>query len=649
MVQPKKRPFVSLKGMETGRVTSAGKPVYKYKGEEISEKSIDIEADGKTYVIPTVIDGKLYTEDAAVAKFFNKEVEPIKVLKENIKERSKNLAEGGTVMKKQMEMFEDGGLKDEGGMIDEVSGNDVPSGSTREEVRDDIPAQLSEGEFVFPADVVRFIGLEKLMQLRQEAKQGLKQMEAMGQMGNSDEATMPDDLPFDETDLDMEDELEYNRGGVVEAANGTYVAPTVPIGSQPLGTNPMGNPMGVPQQVADGVSGSTQGTPYVPNVGKMYGAGATPYAPVSYNQLLGPSASGAPTTENVRYFNAATGQTRMIPHLVNADGTRGATLYPVPEGFVIQEEAPKEEAKKTQVQSAKVAPVDTGGDSRDQEEREREEAMYGPGGGRISLGGKIDVEKTNRLGGPVRGSSLTKGATTFGIGYTVPGSIPGIYGALANIISIGSKGVPEGGTGKFTLDGVTLTKSAEVTNAIIKDPMGSEAKSLIEQHTNARKALQDLKQSNPNLSNRQARAIVDAVVQADKIVGDDQSVTFSIENIDNRVRDAYIDAVEDASKNDDGSFNVNSYNSLPSTVQEVYNESVTQKEDEQQQYGGYTPSSLSSLSPNNDDNNQSSNDSMDAAAAGGGDSFGLFKQGGLASKKKPKVKKMKRGGLASKK
>jgi hypothetical protein len=52
-------------------------------------------------------------------------------------------------------------------------------------VRDDIPAQLSEGEFVFPADVVRYIGLEKLMKLRQEAKQGLKQMEAMGQMGNS--------------------------------------------------------------------------------------------------------------------------------------------------------------------------------------------------------------------------------------------------------------------------------------------------------------------------------------------------------------------------------------------------------------------------------------------------------------------------------
>src|SRR6056300_1973226 len=131
-------------------------------------------------------------------------------------------------LREQMEMFEDGGLKDEGGMVDEVSGNDVPSGSTREEVRDDIPAQLSEGEFVFPADVVRYIGLEKLMMMRQEAKQGLKQMEAMGQMGNSDEATMPDDLPFDETDLDIEDDLEYNVGGYVQAQKGMYVPPQVP-------------------------------------------------------------------------------------------------------------------------------------------------------------------------------------------------------------------------------------------------------------------------------------------------------------------------------------------------------------------------------------------------------------------------------------
>ena len=43
----------------------------------------------------------------------------------------------------QMKLFDEGGLKDEGGTIDPVSGNDVPAGSTQAEVRDDIPAQLS--------------------------------------------------------------------------------------------------------------------------------------------------------------------------------------------------------------------------------------------------------------------------------------------------------------------------------------------------------------------------------------------------------------------------------------------------------------------------------------------------------------------------
>ena len=80
---------------------------------------------------------------------------------------------------KQMEMFEDGGLKDEGGEVDEESGNEVPPGSTKEEVRDDIPARLSEGEFVFPADVVRYLGLDFLMKLRQRAKAGLQKMEEM--------------------------------------------------------------------------------------------------------------------------------------------------------------------------------------------------------------------------------------------------------------------------------------------------------------------------------------------------------------------------------------------------------------------------------------------------------------------------------------
>ena len=116
----------------------------------------------------------------------------------------------------QMDLFEDGGLRDQGGGKDPVSGNNVPIGSLEKEVRDDIPAMLSEGEFIFPADVVRYWGLDLLMQMRQEAKQGLKKMEDMGQMGNSEEATLPDDMPFNMDDIETGDEpaFKFNVGGL---------------------------------------------------------------------------------------------------------------------------------------------------------------------------------------------------------------------------------------------------------------------------------------------------------------------------------------------------------------------------------------------------------------------------------------------------
>lgn len=93
-----------------------------------------------------------------------------------------------------------------GGMNkDPVSGNEVPVGSLPHEVRDDVPAQLSEGEFVLPADVVRFIGLQKLMQLRDKAKEGLKRMNDMGQMGNSEEAKASGENPLGEFDQEEEE------------------------------------------------------------------------------------------------------------------------------------------------------------------------------------------------------------------------------------------------------------------------------------------------------------------------------------------------------------------------------------------------------------------------------------------------------------
>lgn len=88
----------------------------------------------------------------------------------------------------------EGGVMQEGGTKDPVSGNAVPPGAMQEEVRDDIDAKLSEGEFVFPADVVRYFGLQKLMAMRDEAKIGLQKMAEIGQMGNAEEVENPEAL-----------------------------------------------------------------------------------------------------------------------------------------------------------------------------------------------------------------------------------------------------------------------------------------------------------------------------------------------------------------------------------------------------------------------------------------------------------------------
>ena len=94
-------------------------------------------------------------------------------------------AQGGSTMNEQTQMafMNQGGLKDDGMKQDPVSGNPIPNGSMAEEVRDDIPAQLSEGEYVVPADVVRYYGVKHFEDIRNKAKSGLQSMEANGRIG----------------------------------------------------------------------------------------------------------------------------------------------------------------------------------------------------------------------------------------------------------------------------------------------------------------------------------------------------------------------------------------------------------------------------------------------------------------------------------
>lgn len=104
--------------------------------------------------------------------------------------------------------------------VDPVSGNDVPLGSEPENVRDDVPAMLSEGEYVVPADVVKFFGVKYFEDLRSEAKMGFSQMDSDGRIGG--ESMSPsqteDSLPFDVSELQMLDDEQpmMNRGGFIQ-------------------------------------------------------------------------------------------------------------------------------------------------------------------------------------------------------------------------------------------------------------------------------------------------------------------------------------------------------------------------------------------------------------------------------------------------
>lgn len=90
--------------------------------------------------------------------------------------------------------------------VDPVSGNEVPPGALPEEVRDDIDAKLSEGEYVVPADVLRFYGVKFFEDLREKAKMELAEMDANGRMGGE---------PMPEMEAEMAD-IGMAEGGVVK-------------------------------------------------------------------------------------------------------------------------------------------------------------------------------------------------------------------------------------------------------------------------------------------------------------------------------------------------------------------------------------------------------------------------------------------------
>lgn len=71
-------------------------------------------------------------------------------------------------------------------------GNPVPPGAMPEEVADDVDIKASKGEYIIPADVVRFLGLEKIESLVDKAKESLAQLNQKGRIGGK---PMPPQAP----------------------------------------------------------------------------------------------------------------------------------------------------------------------------------------------------------------------------------------------------------------------------------------------------------------------------------------------------------------------------------------------------------------------------------------------------------------------
>jgi hypothetical protein len=111
-------------------------------------------------------------------------------------------AEGGSVEKKAEFIKKDDD--------DDDDVPDPPPGATPEEVADDIPAYLSTGEYVLPANVVRYIGLKNITGMHQRALAELQQMEDLDIIENVDENG------YVEEDDDEMDYMEPEEAGVVE-------------------------------------------------------------------------------------------------------------------------------------------------------------------------------------------------------------------------------------------------------------------------------------------------------------------------------------------------------------------------------------------------------------------------------------------------
>ena len=156
--------------------------------------------------------------------------------------------------------FNEGGTADfDGKKEEEDDEGDPPPLAKPEEVADDIPAMLSEGEYVLPANVVRYLGLERIMDMHRQVLSEIQQMEDLGMIQNVDKNGEPE-----EDDKEMKF-LEPEEGEEAISKGTLIIASSKPKGMmcpEPLMMQDGGTPSDDGQDDSgDEASENTGGTP----------------------------------------------------------------------------------------------------------------------------------------------------------------------------------------------------------------------------------------------------------------------------------------------------------------------------------------------------------------------------------------------------
>lgn len=118
-----------------------------------------------------------------------------------------------------------------GGLMCGEGEDELPIGANPENVADDIPAMLSQDEYVLPAHVVKWHGLKHIQEMQAEAEAGLMAMSMAGLIGGEEpeEENEPEEGSEEDVAEDLAEGEALDEDDMIESENVEVESPTVMV------------------------------------------------------------------------------------------------------------------------------------------------------------------------------------------------------------------------------------------------------------------------------------------------------------------------------------------------------------------------------------------------------------------------------------